>query len=366
MAHWLFSIASLKRSRLPKRSRSRQVSRIALSTTLLAVLLPLAARVPAQEPRPAATAKPASVSGAAAVATSSVPAAVAPAANAPAANAPAANAPATFAKTPLRPEDIYRFDAPTQPALSPSGSQAAYIRQWIDPASLLERHSLWTASLSNGGSRSVVAAEPGEPDARLPIYSPDGRWIAIRSTRPRPDGWKPTPAAPPESEPATDIWLLPTQGGPAVPLAGPDKPYGRVFTDPFYGRVAFSPDSQSLVFVADDGLESRTLEEREADVTVVRPDQGEGYTGYGPAQIWVARLHPVPTGQTFSTPQAAAKIERLTQDEIWYGDPQWLPDGRSLVVHANRTVDVESVRFSINKNFDLSMPSTRPSPRSPA
>ncbi|MFM7073548.1 MAG: CocE/NonD family hydrolase [Planctomycetota bacterium] len=289
--------------------------------------------MPAQESRQAATAKPAAQGGKAAASTSNVPAAV--------------------AKSPLRPEDVYRFDSPTQPALSPSGSQAAYIRQWIDPASLLERHSLWTASLANDGSRSVVAAEPGEPDARLPVYSPDGRWIAIRSTRSQPNGWKPTPAAPPESEPATDIWLLPTQGGPAVPLAGPDKPYGRVFTDPFYSRVAFSPDSQSLVFVADDGLEPRTLEEREADVTVVRPDQGEGYTGYGPAQIWVARLHSVPPGQTFSTPQAAAKIERLTQDEIWYGDPQWLPDGRSLVVHANRTADVESVRFSINKNFDL-------------
>jgi predicted acyl esterase len=282
------------------------------------VIAPFAARMPAQESRTAIPAKS-----------------------------------ATVAKTPLRPEDVYRFDSPTQPALSPSGSLAAYIRQWIEPTSLLERNSLWTAALANDGSRIVAAAEPGEPDARLPVFSPDGRWIAIRSTRSRPDGWKLTPAAPPESEPATDIWLLPTQGGPAVPLAGPDKPYGRVFTDPFYGRVAFSPDSQSLVFVADDGLEPRTLEEREADVTVVRPDQGEGYTGYGPSQIWVARLHPVPPGQTFSTPQAAAKIERLTQDEIWYGDPQWLPDGRSLVVHANRTADIESVRFSINKNFDL-------------
>ena len=317
-------------SRLPRiAGRGVRLAALLLLLKATAAALPIAA----QEARPAAAATVTVSPSAAAT--------------------PAAATPAAAAKTPLRPEDVYRFDTPTQSVLSLDGSQAAYIRQWIDPETLQERNSLWVSSLTGAGRRVVAAAEAGEPDARQPVYSPDGRWIAFRSTRPRPDGWKPTPPAPPESEPSTDIWLVPAQGGPAVPLAGPDKPYGRVFTDPFYGRVAFSPDSQSLVFVADDGLDARTLEEREADVTVIRPDQGEGYTGYGPAQIWVARLPMVPPGKTFATAHAAMRIERLTNDEIWYGDPQWLPDGRSLVVHANRTADTESVRFSINKNFDL-------------
>jgi dipeptidyl aminopeptidase/acylaminoacyl peptidase len=50
---------------------------------------------------------------------------------------------------------------------------------------------------------------------------------------------------------------------------------------------------------------------------------------------------------------AAAKISCVTPGDAWYGDPQWVPDGQSLVVHANRTSDRESVRFSINKNYDL-------------
>src|SRR5262249_33695370 len=33
--------------------------------------------------------------------------------------------------------------------------------------------------------------------------------------------------------------------------------------------------------------------------------------------------------------------------------PRWSPDGGTLVVHANRTADRESVRYSINKNYDL-------------
>ena len=90
-------------------------------------------------------------------------------------------------------EDLYRFDGPRATALSPDGTAAVFIRQWIDAESKLERTSLWRVT----GSRDAVAAEPGEPDARALVYSPDGKWIAFLSTRPRPDGWKPTPPVPP-------------------------------------------------------------------------------------------------------------------------------------------------------------------------
>jgi dipeptidyl aminopeptidase/acylaminoacyl peptidase len=249
-------------------------------------------------------------------------------------------------RQPIQLEDLYRLESPLHATVAPEGAMVAYTRQWIDRQTKHERHSLWVIRDSVTGPQ---AFEPGEPDARQPVFSPDGRWIAFRSTRPRPAGWRQTPPVPLESDPATDIWLLPTSGGPAIPLAPADKPYGRVLGDSFYGRVAFSPDGKQLVFVADDGLNSRTEEEREADVYVQRADQGEGYTGYRPAQIWVAELAAEP-GE-----HAATRIRRLTDDGVWYGDPQWSPDGKTIVVHANRSDDVEAVRFSINKNFDLWM-----------
>src|SRR5260370_29852504 len=101
-----------------------------------------------------------------------------------------------------------------------------------------------------------------------------------------------------------------------------------------------------MVLVAEDGKEPRSELERAAKVFKVRLDQGEGYTGYGPAQLWVAHL-------AMPDKSAAGRIDRLTRDNVWYGDPQWSPDGRFLVVHANRTADRESVRYSINKNFAL-------------
>jgi dipeptidyl aminopeptidase/acylaminoacyl peptidase len=102
--------------------------------------------------------------------------------------------------------------------------------------------------------------------------------------------------------------------------------------------------------VADDGRDRRTKDEIENDVEIVQPDQGEGYTGYGPAQIYVAELNPQADERRLSV---AKKVKRITTDTVWYGDPQWSPDGKSLVVVANKSNDRESVRYSINKNFDL-------------
>lgn len=239
-------------------------------------------------------------------------------------------------------EDLYLFDAPRNAVLAPDGKRVAYARHWIESGSKKERSSLWLAD-----GKEHWPLEKDEPDARSPVFSPDGKWLAFVTTRRRPSGWKETPQVPAASDPACDLWLIPAKGGEAIPLAGPDKAFGRVFHDGFYGRVAFSPDSGKLAFVADDGKDSRTPEEIANNVVVVRPDQGEGYTGYGPAQIWVAHLDAVPSKF------AASRIDRLTNDDVWYGDPHWSPDGNTIVVHANRTKDRESARFSINKNFDL-------------
>ena len=165
------------------------------------------------------------------------------------------------AKVPWSIDDLFRMDGPQSVVLSPNGKSTAYIRRWVDGPSRIERFSLWT--YDGTASRPL---EAGQPDARSPVFSPDGQWIAIRSTRPRPQGWPQTPSVPIQSEAATDIWLVSSDGRRTMPLAGRDKPYGRVFNDQFYGRVAFSPDGRRLALIADDGREQRTPEEIAADV----------------------------------------------------------------------------------------------------
>lgn len=241
-------------------------------------------------------------------------------------------------------EDLYRFDRPHASALSPDGKRLVYERRWIDRTSKRERYALWLAE----EGKAPRPLETDEPDGRAPVFSPDGKWVAFLSTRHCPLRVQQLPPTPAASDPATDVWLWSVERAQAYPLAGKVKPHGRVFNDGFYGRLTFAPDGRRLAFVADDGKDPRTKEEIDNEVEIVRPDQGEGYTGYGPAQLWLADLFTGPDNDCMGR-----AIERLTKDDVWYGDPQWSPDGQSLVVHANKTDDRESVRYSINKNYDL-------------
>lgn len=246
--------------------------------------------------------------------------------------------------SPILIDDLYRMDSPQGLVVAPDGGSAVYSRRWNDRKERVVRHSLWRVE---GDAAHAKPLEVGEPDGRAPILSPDGKWIVFLSTRPLPDGKPGFTPVPAYSDTATDIWLMPAAGGKAIPLAGRERPYNRVFNDPFYGNIAFSADGKRLVFVADVMREDRTPEEAENNVQVVRQDGGEGYEGYGPAQIWIADLLEEP-GEV-----AASRVTRITSDDFWYGDPQWSEEGKAIIVHANRTKDQEAVRYSINQNYDL-------------
>ncbi len=253
---------------------------------------------------------------------------------------------------PWKINDLYDVDNFGAVAVAPSEDFAVVVRNWIDPRTKITRHSLW---FSWGNPLQSSPLEAGQPDARKPLVSPDGKWVAFLSTRLRPQGWQQTPAAPIYSEPTVDIWLIQLRPssyeagemGIAIPLAGPQKPYGRVYPDQNYGRLAFSPDSHRLLFIADDGDDPRSAAEIESGATIVRQDQGDGYVGFGPADVWVAELAEAPRDR------AATRIVRLTDDPYWYGQPQWSPDGKRIAVHANRTSEQESIRYSFNQNYDI-------------
>ena len=241
-------------------------------------------------------------------------------------------------------DDLYNLDSPASSVVLPDGSGLIYSRRWSDRASRTVRFSLWRVEKDPAQKQPLEAAEP---DARNPVLSPDGKWLVFQSIRPLADGRATVVPVPPYSDPATDLWSVSITGGKAIPLTGLKKPYGGVFSDPFYGNFCFSPDGKQLAFVANDGRDVRTPAEIRNHVRVVREDQGEGYEGWRPAQIWGADLKYSPTGIT------AERVTRVTNDEFWYGDPQWTPDGKSLIVHANRSPQQESVRYSINQNYDL-------------
>ena len=115
-------------------------------------------------------------------------------------------------KKPLAIEDLYRLESFRSPARFPNESKIVCERTWIDAKTKTERHTLWVVTKSREKGKPL---EAGEPDGRSSMISPDGKWIAFLSTRPRPAGWQQTPSAPPYSDSAVDLWLIPTMRYPA-------------------------------------------------------------------------------------------------------------------------------------------------------
>lgn len=253
-------------------------------------------------------------------------------------------------KRPLAVDDVYRQEQVTNFTISPRGDEAVYVRHWYDVNSPGLRTALWRVDGATGRREPL---EPGEPDGRMPVYSPDGKWLAFVSGRlsmTDTDLFEPVPSY---SDQSGLIWIK-KQGSIRTSilewvLPHAPRPLPRVFTDPFFGRISFSPNGNRLLYIADNS-KTNVL----PSLAISTDDQGEGYEGYRITYFALSRLddsYNPDIGSVENRPSAGTLLFR--DAEYWHGDPQWSPNSDFLISHANRTSDSESVRYSINKNYDL-------------
>ncbi len=83
-------------------------------------------------------------------------------------------------KIPLQLSDLYRQESITDFKVSPRGDEAVYVRSWYDESQPGRRTALWRV---DGETGSAAPLEPGEPDGRMPVYSPHGFQLAFVSSR---------------------------------------------------------------------------------------------------------------------------------------------------------------------------------------
>ena len=234
---------------------------------------------------------------------------------------------------PIAPDDLYRLRIPTDPRLSPDGSRAIVTVQTSAPRRDGYRHAIWLVPIDGGEPRQLTIGARSDRHAR---FSPDGRSIAFLSDRRLHVEEEPElPKNPKDREDATQIHLLPLDGGEARRLT--DLPRG-------VAGFAWSPDGSQLVVATSSRAATRKADRRlrgfdekrkptdppESDYRYIDRlnymFNGVGFVYDSIAQLWLVDV-------------ATGEARQLTDGRRAAEDPAWSPDGKRIAFTTNLARD---------------------------
>ncbi|MFZ2508161.1 MAG: S9 family peptidase, partial [Steroidobacteraceae bacterium] len=227
---------------------------------------------------------------------------------------PAASA-ADSATRPFASADVFALEWASDPQIAPDGSQVAYLRRSFDLRTDLPRRMIWLVRRDGGEHRPLTG---GTAQQSSPRWSPDGGRLAYISA---------------DADGGAQIfvkWL-----GPGVTTRVTD------LTDT-PSRLAWSPDGRSLAFVM------RVPVKREL-LAVQLPDAPKGAKWAEPLQVIDRVVYradgegflPDAYRQVFVVPADGGTARQLTEGPYEHADLEWTPDGRELLVSANRRADAD-------------------------
>ncbi len=206
-------------------------------------------------------------------------------------------------------DDLYRFNVPADPQISPDGRHVVYTLQRVDQSNEKKYTNLWVADVESGRLRPFTH---GKWSDSQPRWSPDGRTIAFLSNR--------------GNEEQAQIYLIPFDGGEARPLT---ELKGN------FANYEWSPDGTKLV--CQFRKKDADALEREKDETkkklgvsyrhITRVDYKFDGVGYLPQERWHIWVIDAETGE--ATQRTAGD-----KDET---EPRWSPDGEHILFASNRS-----------------------------
>ena len=230
--------------------------------------------------------------------------------------APVALGAQSDAGTLFEPMDVFGLEWASDPQISPDGGQVVYVRNFFDVMTDRARTNLWLVSADGARHRPLTS---GTRSNGSPRWSPTGDRLVWISSQ---DG-------------SAQLWLRWMDTGQEARITnlteGP-------------GNLAWSPDGRWIA------LTQFVEDEPDASFATGMPSPPEGAEWAEPAVV-IDDVQYKSDGQTgfarqghthvFVVPAEGGTPRQLTSGPHSHSQPTWTPDGRSLIVVANRREDAD-------------------------
>jgi acylaminoacyl-peptidase len=213
----------------------------------------------------------------------------------------------------LQPMDVFDLEYAGDPRISPDGKQVVFVRHFMDVMKDRERTNLWIVNSDGSDLRPLTT---GNRNDASPRWSPDGNRLAYVSGQ----------------EEGAQIWLRWMDTRQEAKLTS-------VRRGP--GSLAWSADGRSLAF-------TMFVPEDESPIATV-PAKPEGAEWAPPARVFTHAVYRSDDdgylepghSQLFVLPAEGGTPRQLTSGPYDHGSPSWAPDGKSILISANRRADAE-------------------------
>ncbi len=224
-----------------------------------------------------------------------------------------------FAAPPSRPRfapiDVFALEWASEPQLSPDGSQVAYVRRSFDIKTDTRRSMIWMVGKDGSNHRPLIGSAANEASPR---WSADGSRVAFIAN---------------DTDGSAQIhvhWVA--QGVTSRVTNLIDAP----------SRLVWSPDGKTLAF-------AMRVPARREPLQVKLPEAPKGAKWADPVQAIDRMVYradgegflPDAFRQVFVVPADGGSARQLTEGPWQHDELAWTPDGRELLVSANRRPDAD-------------------------